>query len=138
METFTCMTNRTLLKSVFVLTITLGWLACKKSGSGGSSFNETKLVNKDWKSDKSTLPLIIMRFNSDKTGTYKSVTNIVTGTYQTFTFDWMTKGSDSVRMDFSTLQEFTMKVYSVTDTTLIMNNWDFGTNDPTMITYYSN
>ena len=113
-------------------------VACKKDGND-SSFDESKLTGKDWKSTSTGTPWIILRFNADKGGNMKSITNIVTENYQTFEFNWSRKGSDSVVVDFTIQGTSTFRVYSVNDANLVMNNWILGgASDTSSVIFYAN
>ena len=131
------MKKHNLVKACLIITLVSYGVACKKSKDDGpNTIDEAKLTNKEWRDSKTGTPWTILKFNADKTGYYKSITNLITETYQTFNYTWATKGGDSLKLDIANHGQYTLKVYSVNDTILVTNNWTFG--DTARVQLYSN
>jgi hypothetical protein len=124
-----------------VLLLATSWLACKKSKDNPpvSNLNLEKFTDKEWRSHTAEIPWFILRFNSDSTGYQKNLKDRSGPTYLTYNFKWSRFLNDSIKISYETYWPITMRVYSVSDNILVINNWMYGgVTDTTKFSLYAN
>lgn len=134
---------KTTVLAGIVLILSTGWLACKKSKDGGNpppaNVNLEKFTDKEWRSHKTETPWYTLRFNSDSTGVQKNIHDITVPTYFTYTFKWSRYRNDSIKINYDLYLPLSVRVYSVSDSLLVINNFIYGgAADSTKVKLYCN
>jgi len=116
-----------LKKITLIFLLPILFICCSKSSSPGPAANlntdSVKLVNKNWYwGGKSVPQAIAIRFNSNDTALLtECISALPPYKYASYKYPWKVLAKDSI-----SLEKFPIKIYSISDSSLITSNWVVG------------